>query len=289
MIDARDTALIVEGGGMRNSYTAPAIVRFIEEDVRFGWVGGISAGAIHAGNYASQDAQRARAAFTDFATHPRFGGWLKLVRGQGYFNSDFIYGEESAALLPFDFTAFEASGIELHIEAMRADTGETARWNRRDFLAEPDLIRLATRASTTVPKVMPTTMIGGDPFVDGALGDSGGLLIDAASRAGYDKFVVLATRPRDHVKKPLPQPAAVRRFFRTYPAIADALEARPGRYNAAKRKILDAEAAGRAVVFFPDDMRVESTERRLNRLNANYLAGQVQLDREWDAIASFLG
>ena len=48
MIDARDTALIIEGGGMRNSYTAPAIVKFIENNVQFGWVGGVSAGSVTA-------------------------------------------------------------------------------------------------------------------------------------------------------------------------------------------------------------------------------------------------
>ncbi len=287
VIDARDTALIVEGGGMRNSYTAPAIVRFIEEGVRFGWVGGVSAGAVHAGNYASSDAERAKAVFTDFATHPKFGGWLKLVRGQGYFNSDFIYGD-SHGLLPFDFPAFEASGVELHIEAMRADTGQTVRWTRGDFLADADLLRLATRASSTVPKAMPITLIDDIPYVDGALGESGGLLIAAARRAGYEKFVVLGTRPRDYWKKPITQVSAVRRFFRKHPAIADALEVRSRRYNSAKQAVLDAEEAGNAVVLFPDDMRAESTERRLERLNANYLAGAKQVEREWGAWIDFL-
>ncbi|SDL61301.1 Predicted phospholipase, patatin/cPLA2 family [Corynebacterium mycetoides] len=287
MIDARDTALIVEGGGMRNSYTAPAIVRFIEEGLHFGWVGGVSAGAVHAGNYASLDAQRATAAFTDFATHPKFGGWIKLVRGQGYFNSEFIYGE-SDDLLPFDFPAFEAAGIELHIEAMRADTGETVSWTRDDFLRDPALLRVATRASSTVPKVMPITLIDDVPYVDGALGDSGGLLFDAARRAGYEKFVVLGTRPRDYWKKPVAQLPAVRRFFRKHPAIADALAIRAERYNVAKRAILEAEESGRAVVLFPEHMQVESTERRLYRLNANYLAGKAQVDREWDAWVDFL-
>ncbi|AWB83706.1 patatin family protein [Corynebacterium liangguodongii] len=287
MIDARDTALIIEGGGMRNSYTAPAVVKFIEEGVRFGWVGGVSAGSVHAANYASRDAERAKAAFTDLVSHPKFGGWLKLVRGQGYFNSEFIYGE-SEALLPFDFEAFTASEVELHVEAMRADTGDTVAWTRRDFARRPDLIFQATRASSTVPKVMPITLIDDAPYVDGALGESGGLLIDAAQRAGFDKFLVLATRPRDFVKNPIAQPAAVRRFFRRYPAIGEALLERARRYNASKSKILAAEAAGRAVVLFPDDMQVESTERRLARLDANYLAGERQVEREWARWEKFL-
>ena len=58
MIDARDTALIFEGGGTRNSYTAPVVEKLIAEDVQFGWVGGISAGSVHALNFASRDTWR---------------------------------------------------------------------------------------------------------------------------------------------------------------------------------------------------------------------------------------
>ncbi|PAT04831.1 patatin family protein [Corynebacterium sp. NML 150383] len=286
MIDAQDVALIVEGGGMRNSYTAPAIVRLIEQ-VKFGWVGGVSAGAVHALNYASADVRRARAAFTELASHPHFGGVLKLARGKGYFNSEFLYGQ-AEQLLPFDFATFAASSTQVHVEAMRADTGDTVSWGRDDFLRDPSLVARAARASSTVPKVMPITLIDAAPYVDGALGTSGGLLIDAARRAGFTRFVVLATRPRDYWKKPLVQPAAVRGMFRRYPEIGNALHVRAGRYNAAKREILAAERAGDALVFFPDNMQAESIERRPSKLQSNYAAGQAQLEREWERWVEFL-
>lgn len=286
MIDARDVALIIEGGGMRNSYTAPAIVRLIER-VRFGWVGGVSAGAVHALNYASADAYRARAVFTELAAHPHFGGVLKFAKGKGYFNSDFLYGQ-AEKLLPFDFATFASSPTHVHVEAMRADTGATVSWGRQDFLRDASLVARAARASSTVPKVMPITMIEGAPFVDGALGSSGGLLYDAARQAGYQRFVLLSTRPRNYWKKPLAQPSAVRGMFRRYPEIGNALHLRAGRYNASKRAILREEAAGNAVTFFPDNMQAESIERRPSKLQRNYSAGQAQFEREWEAWREFL-
>ena len=42
-IDASDVALVLEGGGMRNSYTAPCIEVLLRHGVDVGWVGGISA------------------------------------------------------------------------------------------------------------------------------------------------------------------------------------------------------------------------------------------------------
>lgn len=289
MIDARDVALIIEGGGMRNSYTAPAIVKLIEHDVRLGWVGGVSAGAVHALNYASSDPVRTRTAFTDLATHPNFGGWLKLVRGQGYFNAEFIY-ERAEHIAPFDFAAFARCEAEVHVEAVNALSGETVSWTREDFLRDPTLVGRAARASSTVPKVMPIGFIDGVPYVDGALGTSGGLLIDAARSAGFTRFAVLATRPREYWKKPVAAPsAAVRQMFRKYPAIAEALDVRTERYNTSKQQILDLEAAGDAVVFFPDNLQAESTDRRLSRLLKNYAAGAAQFQREWGAWRDFVG
>ena len=80
MIDAKNTALVIEGGGMRNSYTAACMVKLIEEGVDFGWVGGVSAGSSHTVNYLSRDARRAEESFTDFAKNPSFGGVGSLVR-----------------------------------------------------------------------------------------------------------------------------------------------------------------------------------------------------------------
>ena len=56
--------------------------------------------------------------------------------------------------------------------------------------------------------------IDGVPYVDGALGTSGGLLIDAARAAGFTRFLAVLTRPRDYVKGPQKRERAVRRILR---------------------------------------------------------------------------
>ena len=43
-INQPDVALIFEGGGMRNSYTAPVVVELLARNINFGRVYGISAG-----------------------------------------------------------------------------------------------------------------------------------------------------------------------------------------------------------------------------------------------------
>ena len=152
MIDARDTALIFEGGGTRNSYTAPVVEKLIAEEVQFGWVGGISAGSVHALNFASRDTWRSENAFTEFVGNPKFGGWRSVVRGKGLINGEWAY-EQSEDVLPFDFEAFARTTEEVHVEAVRADTGETVAFNRDDLRTLED-VALAARTSSTLPILM---------------------------------------------------------------------------------------------------------------------------------------
>ena len=286
MIDARDTALIFEGGGMRNSYTAPAVTKLLKEEVEFGWVGGVSAGATLTLSFVSRDAERAKWSFTDVAEHPEFGGIRSFLRGSGYLNSDFLY-EGTEKFNPLDFDTFATTKEEVHIEATRADTGETVVWNRDD-LKELHQITIAVRASSTLPIIMPYTIIDGLPYVDGALGSSGGLVIDAAQRAGYEKFLVIATRPRDYIKPPAARPRLMRGILRRYPKVADAVLGRPELYNAAKQRLLDLEAEQKAYIFFPENMGVESTERNPEKLRQNFAVGTEQVEREWPKWKEFL-
>lgn len=288
-LDAPDVALLFEGGGMRNSYTAACVAELIERRVRVGWVGGISAGASHTVNFLSHDAERARQSFVEFGTAPGTGGISSFLRGDGYFNAEFIY--ETSGLpgneFPFDWDEFSADPTPLRIGAMHARTGETVYWGRADMPDLPALMK-RVRASSTMPVLMKTPVVDGEPFVDGALGSSGGILLEAAEDDGFEKFMVICTRPRDYVKPEVKYPGAVRRVLRDTPAVAEAVITRPARYNATKRRLLELEEQGRALLFFPDHMRISNTERKIDKLRAAYHDGAAQTSADWQRWSEFL-
>lgn len=271
---------------MRASYTAPVAVRFLQEGVRFGWVGGISAGASHTANFLGGNVWRTRHSFTDFAAEREFGGWGSMARGRGYFNAAYIY-EGSEKDMPYDFSAFESNPADMHIEALRADTGDTVAWNRGDIHDAGELM-VRVRASSTIPGIMVPPRIDGHEYVDGAMGTSGGLLIDAAERAGYSKFAVILSRPRDYRKSDVSRPRAMRGLLRSRPAVAEAMITRPARYNASKDRILELQRKGRAKVFFPDSMPVTTGERSVPRLASSYREGERQMAKEWGGWREFL-
>lgn len=285
-----DTALVFEGGGMRASYTSGVVVALLEAGLHLPWVGGISAGASNTCNYVSHDPWRARHSFTDFASDPRFGNWRSFARGQGWFNAQYIYEETSLPdqALPFDWDTFVADPAQVRIGAFDATSGEQVHWGREDLTSLRDLM-VRVRASSTMPVVMPPVSIDGRVYVDGALGPSAGIPIDAARADGYERFVVVLTQERGFVKPPARGEWYLRRHFRRYPAVPEALAARPARYNAVREELWDLEASGQAYLFVPEHMPVGNGERDVARLRASHEAGLAQARREIPAIRAFLG
>lgn len=288
--NVKDTALIFEGGGMRASYTAPVVTELIKNQVFLDWVAGVSAGSTNTANYISRDLVRSRRCFVEFALDPNFGNLRTWARGNGLFNADYIYQRtsEPGQSLPYDWDVFNKNPITFRIGAFRADDGKEVFWGREDINVPEDFL-VRVQASSTMPVFMPPVEIDGQMYVDGALGPSGGIALDAAKADGYEKFLVVLTRPRDYVKKPFRANAVTRRVFKDYPSVTEALMERPENYNRTREELFDLEADGKAYVFAPTGYLVSNQERRFSRLERSYTEGAEQIRSEMPAIKEFLG
>lgn len=285
-----DTALIFEGGGMRASYTAAVVVALLQAEIHLDWVAGISAGSSNAANYLARDTWRAKESFVGFAADPQFGDLRTFLRGQGMFNANYIYQQtgQPGGALPYDWATFQANPAAMNLGVFEADTGKAFYWTREDTPTPADLM-VRVQSSSTLPFFMPTVHIGEHSYVDGALGPSGGIALDAAKAAGFQKFLVVLTRPRSYVKEPMRVSRVVRQYFRRYPAVVDALMARPDNYNRTRAELLELERSGDAMVFFPDGYTVSNSERNVAKLARSYADGQAQIKRELPAWKEWLG
>lgn len=285
-----DVALIFEGGGMRASYTSAVVATLLAQGIRFGWAAGISAGASNLVNYASGDADRAKRSFVDFIGDPNLGNMRTFVRGQGLFNSRYIYEQSGGPdqALPFDFDAFAANPAALRIGAFECDTGRQVFWSEKDMATMPELMR-RVRASSTMPVIMPPVRIGDHVYVDGALGASGGIALDAAKADGFRRFFVVLTQERSYVKTRPASPLLFKAYFRRHPAAAEAVNTRHLRYNATRTELFDLESSGQALLFVPDAMRVSNSTRDVGKLQASFDTGLAQARRELPGWRDFLG
>lgn len=285
-----DVAVIFEGGGMRNSYTAGCVDQLLEHDIRFGWAGGVSAGCTHTVNFLSRDRDRSVRTFVEFGPHPSTGGVVSLLQGKGYFNAKYLYEElgKPEAALPYDFDAFLADDTEMCIQATRAKDGEAVIWEKQEM---SELLHLMqrVRASSTLPFIMPMAMVDGVEYIDGALSGSGGIPIDLAEKAGYEKFLIIRTKPRSYVRPEVSRPGVLRQVLRRRPAIAEAMISRPAKYNATVDHINELERKGRAKVFYPENLQITATERRSEKIREAFDLGVAQTKREWDGWMKFLG
>lgn len=286
----RDVALIFEGGGMRNAYTAGCVDQLLAHDIHFGWVGGVSAGATHTVNFLSGDRDRNYRSFVEYGSHPSTGGVISFLQGKGYFNAKYMYEELGLpdAPLPFDFDTFSRTNSQICIQATRVSDAEPIFWGKEDF-SDLESLMLRVRASSTLPLIMPVPEFDGVEYVDGALSSSGGLVIDAAEKAGFQKFLIIRTKPRGYIRPEVSRPAILRRILHKRPAVAEAMIQRPALYNATVARIDELEDQGSALVFYPEDLRITATERRKTQLEEAFNAGKQQTQHEWDHWMKFLG
>ena len=292
MVTIDDTALVFEGGGMRNAYTAALVSRLIAEGINFPHISGVSAGSSHLCNFTSRDAIRSHATFVDLVEDPEFGGLKHFRKGHGYFNAEYIYQQicYPDGALPFNLDTFLANPAITRVATFNASRGEE-RWFSKEEMSTLDTLGPIVRASSTLPILMPPVEIDGDTYVDGALGPNGGLPFDQPLREGYRKLLVVLTRPRDFVKDPMPASvgALLRTAYRSFPSVFEGVALRTDRYNAGRRFLFELEERGQAYVFAPDNLWINNTESRRERLEATYRAGLVQAVREMPAIKAFLG
>lgn len=285
-----DVALIFEGGGMRASYTAAVVTALLDSGIYFDWVAGISAGSSNTANYLARDASRARKCFVEFAADPDFGNLRTFLRGQGMFNARYIYQETGrpGQALPYDFATYQANPAAMNLGVFEADTGRSFYWTRADVHTVDDLM-VRVRSSSTLPFFMPEVHIDDHVYVDGALGPSGGIALDAAKAAGFDKFLVVLTRPREYVKSPMRISRVLRQYFRHYPAVVDALAARAANYNNTRAELFELENSGAAKLFFAEGYTVSSSEKKVAKLARSYADGAAQIARLLPSWREWLG
>lgn len=283
-LHAKNTVLMLEGGGMRASYTAGTVSTLMEQNITFGHVCGISAGSSHTVNFLSGDIWRTRASFVDLAMAPEFGGVKTFLQGKGMFSAHWIYEEAGlpGEVLPFKFDDFWANPTPCSIQAFDRDSGESVVWRKEDLNTLENLM-VRVRASSTLPVAMPAVHIDGRVYYDGGLGTGGGIPLQLALDSGCERIFAVLTRPKGF-RKPAPDigkaARAVVEGYKKYPFVRQALLTRNQRYNAELDKLERLAEEGRAYIVYSDKMAVENSTTDIERLRASYFDGYAQAQAE---------
>ena len=269
---------------MRGLFTAGVLDVFMERGVTFDGVVGVSAGACFGCNYKSAQPGRVIRYNKHFARDPRYCSWSSLVRTGDLFNADFCYRELPLELDVFDAKAFEASPVEFHVVATDCATG--APVYKRLVKADAEAFRWI-QASASMPLVSRPVSIGGVEYLDGGLSD--GIPLRHFESLGYDRNVVVTTRPHGYRKFPRRRMCLVKPLLARHPAIYRALKNRHSWYNETLEYIDRRVASGDALLVCPDaPLEIPRVCHDPDTMQRVYDIGRATAERRLGEVTAFL-
>ncbi len=276
--------LVLEGGAMRGMFTAGVLDALMENGIELDGVIGVSAGAAFGCNYKSGQNGRALRYNTKYVRDKRYCGMRVLMKTGDVFSADFCYNEVPLRLDPFDFEAFEKSPVEFYVVCTDLETGE-AVYKRLNSKGDNCLEWI--RASASMPLVSNIVEIDGQKLLDGGIADS--IPVGFFQKAGFEKNVVVLTRPKGYRKSKNSLMTLVKTKYSKYPNFIKAMDERHTVYNRTLDYIEKCEAEGTLLVIRPPyEIPVKRVERDPKNLELAHALGKETAIKSLDEIKSFL-
>ena len=211
MPDLTATSLVLEGGGFRGIYTSGVLDYFMEQGLYLPQVYGISAGALNALGYAAKQPGRTAQINFRFCHDKRYISVHNMIKYRCAFNLEFIFDTIPERYIPFDYSTFFSSPVQIHVGATNLLTG------RCDFFGKDQMDKklFPARASAALPLFSYILYLNGVPYLDGGIACP--IPIARSVRDGNKKHVIILTRNASSVRKPTSHMHLIRQVYRQYP------------------------------------------------------------------------
>lgn len=260
-------ALVLEGGAMRGLYTAGLLDELLDTNIKVDGIIGVSAGALFGVNYKSKQKGRALRYNIKYANDKRYLSLHSLFTTGNLVNTEFAYHTIPTKLEIFDEETYSKNKIDFYATVTNIETGEAEYKKIINATIQVDELR----ASGSMPFVSTPVKINDNYYLDGALADS--IPVRKAKEMGYDKIIVVLTRPKEYRKKKRPSIIA-KLFYGKYPNLVNAINTRYKKYNDTIELIEKLEKKKEIFVFRPSkDLQIKRVEKDKEKLQAMYDLG----------------
>lgn len=277
--------IILEGGAMRGMFTAGVLDVFMENNVEFDGMIGVSAGAAFGCNYKSRQIGRALRYNTEYCKDPRYCGIRSLIKTGDIFGAEFCYHTLPDELDIFDFETFEQNPMEFYTVSTDLNTGEPI-YHRCDK-ADYDCLEWI-RASASMPFVSNPVEVGGYTMLDGGMSDS--VPVKYFESIGYDRNIVVLTQPKGYVKKQNRAIPLLKLTMRKYPRAVETFAMRHEVYNETMAYINEKEEKGEIFVIRPEaTLEIGRIEHDPDNLRRIYNVGREVGEKQLKGALEFLG
>ncbi len=275
--------LVLEGGGMRGVYTAGVLDFFIDQDLYFSDIYGVSAGACHMCSYISQQKERAYRVNVDYLQDKNYCSMYSLLKTGDLFGAEMCYDKIPNELDPYDYEAFGRYKGNAYAVVTNIETGKAEYIRMEDM--HKDII--AIQASASLPLVSKNVYINGVPYLDGGVADA--IPIMKSLQDGNKKNVVIMTKEVGYRRKPSSNMTAIRLRYRKYPELVKDMERRHIVYNKTLDFLEEHEKKGHIFVIRPkEDCGVGRIEKNKDKLRALYQMGYDDAKASFEDLKKYL-
>jgi len=211
-------------------------------------------------------------------------GIHSLLTTGNIMNEKFCFDDVPNQLDPADYDTFKNTPEKFYAVVTNLRTGRP-EYIRLTDLHEKDQMEYL-RASGSLPFVSRPVEIGGEKYLDGGIADS--VPIERVLSMGYDRVIVVLTRPAGYRKKKGNDiPAKV--LYRKYPAFVEAVNSRWKRYNAQSEVLEMLEKEERIFVVRPSRfIKVGRLEKDPEVLQEMYELGLKDAEEVLERMKAYL-
>lgn len=276
------TGLVLEGGAMRGLFTAGVLDVFLDEQIQVNGMVTVSAGALFGVNFPSQQRGRVLHYNLKYLNDKRYMGLHSLLTTGNVVNRDFAFYELPFTLDPFDQTTFSQSNIDFWITLTNVETGEPEYIKITDAFAQMETLR----ATSAMPMVSKMVEVDGKRYLDGGIADS--IPLQKTFALGYNKIIVVLTRPLDYRKKPSSM-MLFNLIYRKFPKLCQRWANRYLEYNQAVERVIELEKQGKIFVIRPSvDLQISRLEKDPAKVQAMYDLGMSDAKKQMQALKDYL-
>ena len=274
--------LVLEGGAMRGLFTAGVLDVFLDEQIQVDGMVTVSAGALFGVNFPSQQRGRVLRYNLKYLNDKRYMGLHSLLTTGNVVNRDFAFYELPFTLDPFDQTTFSQSNIDFWVTLTNVETGEPEYIKITDAFAQMETLR----ATSAMPMVSKMVEIDGKRYLDGGIADS--IPLQKTFALGYNKIIVVLTRPLDYRKKPSSM-MLFNLIYRKFPKLCQRWANRYLEYNQAVERVIELEKQGKIFVIRPSvDLQISRLEKDPAKVQAMYDLGMSDAKKQMQALKDYL-
>ena len=238
--------LVLEGGAMRGMFTCGIIDIFLENNIAFDGLAGISAGAIFGCNYKSKQIGRGVRYNKEWGRDSRYFGLRSLLFTGDIYGKEFCYHDIIEELDPIDKKTYKENDIDFFIGATDIEEGVIRYFNSKE-VDERSIEWL--RASASMPLVSNVVEVDGYKLLDGGMMDP--VPYSIMIKNGYEKNVIVLTQPRDFVKKKASLMTLIKLKYHKYPKLVESMANRHILYNKQLEEIRQLEKENKVYVIAP--------------------------------------